>query len=163
MGALRQVAHLLQRGLAQVNAVWIYLRSLALVSGSPISSSIPSKLVSVSESNGRSAWEVPANPLWYEADAILRRARAGGHSLLLIIWLLQQAPMGSVEGWPDRRFPRRFASFRPTSPQSRLASSIWRHAVGRMALLVRGAGTKQRMNWRTKGATSAPNAGTRFR
>src|SRR5271165_533148 len=47
-------------------------------------------------------------------------------SLLLLIWLLQQAPIGSVEGCPDRRFRRRFANFKPTSPVKRPASSTWR-------------------------------------
>ena len=42
---------------------------------------------------------------------------------LLIIWLLQQAPMGSVYK-VARRSPGRFVSFRPTSPQRRLANSI---------------------------------------
>jgi hypothetical protein len=32
-----------------------------------------------------------------------------------------------------------------------------------MALLVRDAGKKERINWCTKGATSASNAGTKFR
>jgi len=45
-------------------------------------------------------------------------------SYLLIIWLLQQAPMGSVFVWPDCRSPRHCVSFRPTSPRKRLASDI---------------------------------------
>src|SRR6266436_3841970 len=37
-------------------------------------------------------------------------------SRLLLIWLLQQAPIGSVEGCHDRRFQKRYANFKPTSP-----------------------------------------------
>src|ERR1700687_1140120 len=46
-------------------------------------------------------------------------------SWLVLIWLLKQAPIGSVEGCPDRRFPRRCANFKPTSPVKRPASSLW--------------------------------------
>src|SRR2546426_8987239 len=61
---------------------------------------------------------------------------------LLIIWLLQQAPIGSVKGCPDQRFPRRFASFSPTLPPRRPARSIWRHVVGQMGSFALDAGTK---------------------
>src|ERR1035441_4046723 len=60
---------------------------------------------------------------------------------LLIIWLLQQAPIGSVEGCPDQRFPRRFASFSPTLPPRRPARSIWRLVAGQMGLFAFDAGT----------------------
>src|SRR5207245_10342345 len=66
----------------------------------------------------------------------------GGASRLLIIWLLQQAPIGSVKGCPDRRFPRRFASFSPTLPPRRPARSIWRLVAGQMGSFALDAGTK---------------------
>src|SRR5205807_10203768 len=68
-------------------------------------------------------------------------------SWLLIIWLLQQAPIGSVGGCPDQRFPRRFASFSPTLPPRRRASSIWRLVAGQMGLFAFDAGTKDATNW----------------
>ena len=51
----------------------------------------------------------------------------------MLIWLLQQAPIGSVKGCPDRRFRRQYTNFKPTSPQTRLASSTWRPVAGPMA------------------------------
>jgi len=68
-------------------------------------------------------------------------------SFLLIIRLLQQAPMGSVLGWPDHHSQKRCVSFRPTSPQRRPARSIWRRVVGRMGSFVLDVGTFERMNW----------------
>src|ERR1022692_4769653 len=62
-------------------------------------------------------------------------------------WLLQQAPIGSVEGCPDQRFPRRFASFSPTLPPRRPARSIWRLVAGQMGLFAFDAGTKDATNW----------------
>jgi hypothetical protein len=35
---------------------------------------------------------------------------------LLLIWLTQQDPTGSVDGWPGRCFPRLCVSFKATSP-----------------------------------------------
>src|SRR5271157_2645861 len=72
----------------------------------------------------------------------LRSAGAGGGRLplatrwrasqLLIIWLLQQAPIGSVEACPDRHSPKRSASFSPTLPRRKPASDIWQLVGGRM-------------------------------
>jgi hypothetical protein len=69
------------------------------------------------------------------------------YSWLLIIWLLQQAPIGSVKGCPDRRFPRRFASFRLTLPPRRPARSIWRLVAGQMGSFALDAGTEGPTNW----------------
>jgi hypothetical protein len=44
-------------------------------------------------------------------------------SEVLIIRLLQQTPMGSVEGCPGRRSPKRCASFNPILTPKRSASS----------------------------------------
>ena len=76
----------------------------------------------------------------------------GGHarfdaSSLLIIWLLQQTPTGSVERCPDRRFPGRFASFRPTLLPRRPARDIWQPVVGRMDSVVPDADMKEPMSW----------------
>src|SRR5271166_23072 len=60
------------------------------------------------------------------------RADSKFSTWLLLIWLLQQAPIGSVEGCPDRRFRRRYANFKPTSPAKRPASSTWRLVAGPM-------------------------------
>src|SRR5207302_1681484 len=75
------------------------------------------------------------------------RTSRGGTRSLLVIWLLQQAPIGSVEGCPDQRFPRRFASFSPTLPARRPARSIWRLVAGQMGLFAFDAGTKDATNW----------------
>ena len=66
---------------------------------------------------------------------------------LLIIWLLQQAPISSVQGCPDRRFPRHFASFSSTLPPRRPARGIWQLVVGQTGSFALDAGTKGPMNW----------------
>src|SRR5208337_3473291 len=66
---------------------------------------------------------------------------------LLLIWLLQQAPIGSVEGCPDRRFRRRYANFKPTSPVNRPASSTWRLVAGPMVSSVLDADIGEPTNW----------------
>src|SRR6202158_739215 len=68
-------------------------------------------------------------------------------SWLVLIWLLQQAPIGSVEGCPDRRFPRRCANFKPTSPAKRPASSIWPPVAGPLASSPPHADTGAPTNW----------------
>ena len=60
-------------------------------------------------------------------------------SELLLIWLLQQAPICGVDRCPDRRFRRRYANFKPTSPVKRPASSTWRHVAGPMVSSARDA------------------------
>ena len=64
---------------------------------------------------------------------------------LLIIWLLQQAPTGSVEACPEPRSRRRCASFSPTLPQRKPASGIW-PVVGLMGSFVRDAGMEKPMS-----------------
>src|SRR5271157_1559454 len=68
-------------------------------------------------------------------------------SYLLIIWLLQQAPIGSVEACPDRHSPKRSASFSPTLPRRKPASDIWQRVGGRMGSRVRDAGIRKPMSW----------------
>ncbi len=68
-------------------------------------------------------------------------------SRLLIIWLLQQAPIGSVEACPDRHSQRRSASFSPTLPRRKPASYIWQLVGGRMGSRVRDAGIREPMSW----------------
>src|SRR5438477_9314430 len=68
-------------------------------------------------------------------------------SRLMLIWLLQQAPIGSVKRCPDRRFRRQYTNFKPTSPQTRLASSTWRPVAGPMASSVLDADIDEPMNW----------------
>ena len=82
---------------------------------------------------------------------------------LLLIWLLQQTPIGSVEGCPDRRFLRRYASFKPTSPVKRLASSAWRPVAGPMASSALDADIGEPTNWQTSDAGSVLAAGTKSR
>ena len=65
----------------------------------------------------------------------------------MLIWLLQQAPIGSVEGCPDRRFLGPYANFKPISPAKRLASSTWRPVAGPMASSALGADIGELMNW----------------
>ena len=67
-------------------------------------------------------------------------------SQLLIIWLLQQAPIGSVEACPDPRSRGRCASFSPTLPQRKPASGIWPHVVGLMGSSVHDAGMEKPMS-----------------
>src|SRR5271157_2013087 len=64
----------------------------------------------------------------------------------LIIWLLQQAPIGSVEACPDRHSPKRSASFSPTLPRRKPASDIWQLVGGRMGSRVRDAGIRKPMS-----------------
>src|SRR5271157_4014756 len=68
-------------------------------------------------------------------------------SYLLIIWLLEQAPIGSVEACPDRHSPKRSASFSPTLPRRKPASDIWQLVGGRMGSRVRDAGIRKPMSW----------------
>ena len=68
-------------------------------------------------------------------------------SQLLLIWLTQQAPIGSVEGCPDRRFPRRCGSFKMTSQPRKPANSTSRPVAGRMASFVPDADIGERTNW----------------
>src|SRR5271166_3124500 len=74
-------------------------------------------------------------------------ANVHDRSSLLLIWLLQQAPIGSVEGCPDRRFRRRYANFKPTSPAKRPASSTWRLVAGPMVSSVLDADIGEPTNW----------------
>src|SRR5271157_71002 len=83
----------------------------------------------------------------------LVRAVGTGHGALqrelrhlLIIWLLQQAPIGSVEACPDRHSPKRSASFSPTLPRRKPASDIWQLVGGRMGSRVRDAGIRKPMS-----------------
>ena len=76
-----------------------------------------------------------------------RQHRPTDPSQLLIIWLFQQAPIGSVEVCHDPRSQRLSASFSPTLPRRNAASSIWQLVVGRMGSLVRDAGMEKPMSW----------------
>ena len=60
-------------------------------------------------------------------------------------------------------FPKTLRQFQTDFATEEACQEYLVTVVGRMALLVRGAGMKERMNWQTKGAISASNAGTRFR
>ncbi len=82
---------------------------------------------------------------------------------LLLIWLLQQTTIGSVKRCPDRRFLRRYASFKPTSPVRRLASSTWRPVDGPMASSALDAVIGEPTNWQTSDAGSVLAAGTKSR
>ncbi len=73
-------------------------------------------------------------------------AHAWPISRLLIIWLLQQATIGSVEACHDRRFRRHCASFSPTFPRRKPASNIWQSVVGQMGSLVHDAGMEKLMS-----------------
>ena len=67
-------------------------------------------------------------------------------SWLLIIWLLQQATIGSVQVCHGRRSRRHSVNFRPILPQRKPASSIWQLVVGQMGSIVRDAGMEKRMS-----------------
>ncbi len=95
-----------------------------------------------------------------EITAFAVGLRASRH---LLIWLLQQTPIGSVEGCPDRRFLRRYASFKPTSPVKRLASSTSRAVAGPMVSSALDADIGERTNWQTNDAGSVLAAGTKSR
>src|SRR6267143_842298 len=81
----------------------------------------------------------------------------------LLIWLLQQTTKGSVKRCPDRRFLRRYASFKPTSPVRRLASSTWRPVDGPMASSALDAVIGEPRNWQTSDAGSVLAVGTKSR
>ena len=51
-------------------------------------------------------------------------------SRLLLIWLIQQTPMGSVKGCPDRHFPRPCGSFKANLPPRKPANNTSRSAAG---------------------------------
>ena len=68
-------------------------------------------------------------------------------SRLLLIWLLQQAPIGSVKGCPGRRFLRRYGNSKPTSPMKRPANSTWWPVAGLMASSVLDAGISEPTHW----------------
>ena len=94
---------------------------------------------------GLADWEIEAAKLY---DPSLSAADAKDiASRVLLIWLLQQAPIGSVEGCPDRRFRRRYANFKPTSPAKRPASSTWRLVAGPMVSSVLDADIGEPTNW----------------
>jgi hypothetical protein len=95
------------------------------------------------------------------SDGAFRRNREAKR--LLLIWLLQQTPIGSVEGCPDRRFLRRYASFKPTSPVKRLASSTSRAVAGPMVSSALDADIGEPTNWQTNDAGSVLAAGTKSR
>jgi hypothetical protein len=67
-------------------------------------------------------------------------------SQLLLIWLTQHTPMGSVEGCQDRHFPRRYGSFKATSPPKKPAKSTWRPVAGPTASFVPDADIGERTN-----------------
>ena len=87
-------------------------------------------------------FDLGIDPKPHEASPQLAASRS-----LLLIWLLQQAPIGSVEGCPDRRFRRRYANFKPTSPVNRPASSTWRLVAGPMVSSVLDADIGEPTNW----------------
>src|SRR5271165_3384945 len=87
-------------------------------------------------------FDLGIDPKPHEASPQLAASRS-----LLLIWLLQQAPIGSVEGCPDRRFRRRYANFKPTSPAKRPASSTWRLVAGPMVSSVLDADIGEPTNW----------------
>ena len=66
---------------------------------------------------------------------------------LLLIRLTQQAPMGSVEACPDRRFPKRCGNFKATSPPKKPANSTSGPVAGPMASSARDADIGERTNW----------------
>jgi DNA polymerase III delta prime subunit len=76
-----------------------------------------------------------------------REHRSRVESRLLLIWLLQQAPIGSVKGCPGRRFLRRYGNSKPTSPMKRPASSTWWPVAGLMASSVLDAGISEPTHW----------------
>ena len=67
-------------------------------------------------------------------------------SLLPLIRLIQQNPIGSVSGCLGRRFPGCCANFKPISLPKKLAGSISPPVVGLMALSVRDADTGRPTN-----------------
>ena len=83
---------------------------------------------------------------WFDIRTRISASRARNISQLLIIRLFQHAPIGSVEGCPDRRSRRRSGSFNPSSPPKRHASNTWPLVGGRRALSALNAGTGERTN-----------------
>ena len=80
-----------------------------------------------------------------------RRARyyrltAKGRRQLLLIWLIQQTPIGSVEECPDRRFLKRCGSFRTSLPPRKPVKSTSRPVAGPMASSVPDADIGKRTN-----------------
>src|SRR5271157_2370675 len=97
--------------------------------------------------SGGSSSDLESQPLLGLLPEWGNRLSARRSSCLLIIWLLQQAPIGSVEACPDRHSPKRSASFSPTLPRRKPASDIWQLVGGRMGSRVRDAGIRKPMSW----------------
>ena len=66
---------------------------------------------------------------------------------LLLVWLLQQAPTGSVEGCHDHRFPRLYANFKSSLLMKRRVSGFWLPLAGPTALSALDVGTGVPTNW----------------
>jgi hypothetical protein len=62
-----------------------------------------------------------------------------------------------------RRFPRRCASFKPTSPLKKPATSIWPRVDGLMVSFVLDAGTSKLMNWSAGGGDNVLAVGIKSR
>jgi hypothetical protein len=76
--------------------------------------------------------------------------------------LLQQDASGSVYRCLGRRFPKRCASFKPTSQLKKPASSIWLPVVGQMVSFALDADTGKPTNW-SAGGDNVRAVATKFR
>jgi hypothetical protein len=84
-----------------------------------------------------------------------------GNSILLLIRLFQQAPIGSIGECLSLIFQRRCGSFNRSLPPKRHADSIWPRVAGRMGSCVQNVGIGTLMNWRASGDGSVQAVGIR--
>jgi hypothetical protein len=77
--------------------------------------------------------------------------------------LIQQDATDSVFGCLGRRFPKRCASFKPTSLLKKPASSIWSPVAGQMVSFALDADTDKPTNWSTGDGDNVQAVGTKFR
>ena len=84
-------------------------------------------------------------------------------SHLLLIWLTQQTPMGSVKGCQNRHFPRPCGNFKTISLPRKPANITSQPAVGPMVSSVPAAEIGELINWGVNGGGSAPAAVTKSR
>ena len=84
-------------------------------------------------------------------------------SRLLLIRLIQQDATDSVCRCLGGRFPKRCASFKPTSLLKKPASSIWPPVVGQMVSFALDADTGKLTNWSAGGGDNVQAVGIKFR
>ena len=98
-----------------------------------------------------------------KADIGSMRVASLALSCVLLIWLLQQTTICSVEVCPDLRFPRRYANSKLTSAAKKPANSTWRPVGGPMASSALDADIDEPTNWWISDGGSVLAVGIKYR